>query len=383
VAPSPSPAPTLAPLAFREEIFEKVWSKVDEQYLYDDFRGLDWPAVYETYAPQVRRAASNDEFYALLSSMVRELDDGHSRFIAPSQVLVEDAENTGVRSSVGVGILSVALDDGAFVQQVFPGSPAERAGIRPRDRIVAVNAQPYNPTDSQLEGPEGTTVTLTIARPGSPPFTVTLKRQMVQGRIAPQTRRFDGDIGYLSIPTLWVNDMSSQVAGALTDLVAGGELNGVIIDLRGNRGGWREVLTSILGHFVRGRVGAFFNQRELTPLIVEPAPGPDLSNVPLVVLIDERSASYAEVLAGVLQERGRARVVGETSAGNTETAYGYDFEDGSRLWVAQEGFRLANGANLEGSGVQPDIRVVGDWTRFSEEQDPFILAALALLRQQL
>jgi carboxyl-terminal processing protease len=361
-----------------------VWSKVDEVYLYEDFRGVDWQGVREQYAPRVAAAPSSQEFYLLLAEMVGELHDGHSRFIPPAEVQVEDTNNTGDRSGVGIGVLTMALDDGALVQQVFPASPAAQAGLRPRDLIVGIDGQDYTVTDNQIEGPDGSLVRLDIKRPGATPFEVTLTRRAVQGRIEPQARRLGGGIGYLGIPTLWVNDMSSQVAGALTDLVAESEaqgaLRGLIIDLRGNRGGWREVLQSVMGHFVRGNVGTFFNQRAATPLLIDAAPGPDLTHLPLIVLIDQRSASYAEVLAAVLQERGRARVVGLPSAGNTETAYGYDFEDGSRLWVAQEGFRLRSGSDLEGSGVQPDVLIDADWTRYSEDEDPYILAALALLQ---
>lgn len=373
---TPPPAsPT--PADYRAQIFAKVWDKVDETYLYSDFRGVDWVGVRQRYAPLVAQAADGDAFYALMAQMIGELDDGHSRFIAPAEVRVEDAENTGDRSGVGIGVLTMPTTDGALILQVFADGPAAQAGLQSRDRIVAVDGQPAN--DTKVEGIAGSSVGLAIVRPGSEPFSVTLTRREVQGHVAPHTRRLANDIGYLAIPTFWVNDMGSQVAGALTDLVAEGQIQALIIDLRGNRGGWREVLRSVSGHFVRGNVGSFFNQHETTPLLIGAAPGPDLTTLPLVVLVDQRSASYAEVLAGLLQERGRARIVGMPSAGNTETAYGYDFEDGSRLWVAQEGFSLHNGANLEGAGVQPDLLIDADWTQYSEDEDPFLQAAVSLL----
>jgi len=264
---------------------------------------------------------------------------------------------------------------------VYPDSPAEQAGLRPRDRIVTVNGVSFN-GGSDLYGPAGSQVRLTVVRPGEETLDIVLERRAVQGRIVPASRRLQHDIGYLKIPTLWVNDMDVQVSGALTDLVAERPLNGLVLDLRGNPGGWNYVLFGILGHFVRGKVGTFFDQRNTKPLFISENAGPDLRGVPLVVLVDESTASYAEVLAGVLQTVADAHVVGITTAGNTETIYAYELAGGARLWVAQEGFRLINGQNLENHGVVPDTIINLDWSRYSEQDDPQILAAIDLLTGQ-
>ena len=99
----------------------------------------------------------------------------------------------------------------------------------------------------------------------------------------------------------------------------------------------------------------FFDQRHVAPAGVETPAGPDLRGLPLVVLVDNETASYAEVLAAILQREDHALVVGTPTAGNTETIYAYTLKDGSRLWLAQEGFRLQNSVNLEGIGVQPEL----------------------------
>src|SRR5690606_38819217 len=162
-----------------------------------------------------------------------------------------------------------------------------------------------------------------VVRPGDKLRDVVVVRQEVRTHIVPYYRRFPGDVGYISIPTLWANDMGEQVSGALTDLVAAGRLRGVILDVRSNRGGWGEVLNDVLSHFVRGQVGVFFGRHYVRPLVIEPPAGPDMRGVPLVVLIDGDTASYAEVLAGVLQREAGALVVGSPSAGNTETIYAH------------------------------------------------------------
>jgi carboxyl-terminal processing protease len=228
----------------------------------------------------------------------------------------------------------------------------------------------------------GTQVRLTIVRPGEASRDVVLTRQLVEGRIGPLVRRLDNDIAYVAVTTLWVSDMGGQVAEELARFEQERPLRGLILDLRGNPGGWRNVLTDLLSLFVRGEVGSFFSRRADQPLLIESGPGPDLQGRPLVVLIDGGTASYAELLAGVLQREAGAWVVGAPSAGNTETIYAYDLADGARLWVAQEGFRLRDGTNLEGSGLTPDVPMDFDWTLYSEALDPGILEGLRLLDEQ-
>ncbi len=379
--PTATPAPTAASTYSRQAIFEKVWRTIDENYLYDDFRGLDWDGIWAEFAPRVAVAESDESFYILLTEMVGRLDDNHSRFLAPQDAVEESVITVGLEARVGIGVITAPTSDGVIIQHVFSDSPAARAELRPRDRIIAVDGEPFV-AGRDITGREGSTVRLTVVRPDDMTRDVVLTRQHVEGRISPLAQRLEGDIGYLRVTTLWVNDMADQVSGALTDLVVERPLNGLILDLRGNPGGWREVLTSVLGHFVQGNVGMFYDRHNVRPLTIRGSSGPDLQGLPLVVLIDRNTASYAEVLAAILQAEADAYVIGMPSSGNTETIYAYELSDGARLWVAQEGFRLRNGTNLEGYGVQPDQIIDAEWARYSEANDPHILAALRSLHRR-
>lgn len=377
-SPSPAPAPSPTPIStqLRQQIFTEVWTTIDENYLYPDFGGVDWDAVRAEFEPRVAQG-SDEAFYQLIGAMVGRLGDDHSRFLPPSAAQREDALTSGREEQVGIGVIALPLSDGLLIQHVFPGSPAERAGLRPRDRIVAIDGRFY--ARQELEGPEGSTVRLTVVRPGAESRDVVITRRRVEGRIAPIVRRLPGEIGYVSVTTLWVSDMDRQVTDALAGLVADGALRGLVLDLRSNPGGWRSVLTGILGHFVRGDVGSFTSRKGDVPLRIGPGAQPDLRGLPLVVLVDAGTASYAELIAAVLQRQAGAVVVGAPTAGNTETIYSYELSGGARLWVAQEGFRLRDGSVIEGFGVQPDIAVLDDWTRFSEADDPGMDVALGLL----
>jgi C-terminal peptidase prc len=383
--PAPPPTanvnqtPTSIPLSVRQQILAEVWTTVNDNYLYADFHGLDWAAVRAEFMPLVERAKSDEEFYRLLGTMIQRLNDNHSRLLAPSAAQKEDVLSSGRDEQVGIGVIALPLPDSLLIQHVFPDSPADRAGLRARDRIVAVNGAFY--TQADIQGPEGSKVRLTVARPGEASRDMVITRRLVEGRIIPEARVLPGRVGYLEVTTLWVNDMADLAASSLDAMARGGPLNGLIIDLRHNPGGWRAVLTGLLGHFVRGHVGDFFSRQGDTPLEISGDVGPDLRGVPIVVLIDGGTASYAELLAGILQHETGAIVIGAPSAGNTETIYSYDLTGGARLWVAQEGFRLRGGQNLEGVGVQPDMTLTQDWTRYGEDDDPWVLEGLRIIRE--
>ncbi len=378
-----TPSATLMPLAQRENEFQQVWTTVKLHYLYADFRGIDWDKTHDIYEKKVADASSASEFYADLSDMIGLLKDDHSRFISPEEAQQEDHMDSGTENYAGIGISSFHSSNSTLILQVFPGSPAEGAGLRRRDRILAIDGNPITAeNDASLRGPVGTKVRLSVQSPGEQPRDITIVRQKVTGKILASSSRLTANstIGYLLIPSLWADDMSAQVEQQLASLLKGPPLKGLVMDVRSNEGGWSTVLTGILGQFVKGDVGQFYSQRSSRPL--EPTSGDlyvKLKSVPLVVLVDKKSESYAEVLTAALQASGRAKVVGTTSAGNTETVYAYNFADKSRLWVAQEGYKLPDGTNLEGRGVIPDNRVDVDWTQYSLEKDPQVLEAVKLV----
>ncbi|HET9494234.1 MAG TPA: S41 family peptidase, partial [Chloroflexia bacterium] len=287
------------------------------------------------------------------------------------------------------GIISSPGERSIMVVYVFPGSPADRAGIKRRDRITHVDGVPFdNPrTDpSRIRGVEGTTVRLTVISPGANPREIEVVRERILGGVAPTGRRLESapSVGYLIIPDLWTGDMDVQVDRELVRLLnEQPPMTGLILDMRGNGGGYRSVLEQILGNFISGEVGEFYDKNSTFPFtITGKTLQQRLGGIPLAVLTDGGTESYAEVLAGALQVRGRAVVIGRPTAGNTETIYRYDFEDGSRLWIAQQGFRLQDGTELEGRGVLPDVPMSEDWTAYPESEDPDIRRALEALAKR-
>jgi carboxyl-terminal processing protease len=190
----------------------------------------------------------------------------------------------------------------------------------------------------------------------------------------------EGDIGYILIPSLWDETVVERVRQALKDLSSEEELRGLILDNRVNPGGSEMVLTEMLALFTDGPVGHFESRQKKVPLYIEGIDVEGSQRLPLVILIGTETVSFAEIFSGILGETGRARLVGRTTLGNVEILYGYDFEDGSRAWIAQETFRPPSGADWEKTGIIPHIEIPLDWDEFTVEDDPQLETALRLLR---
>jgi carboxyl-terminal processing protease len=184
-------------------------------------------------------------------------------------------------------------------------------------------------------------------------------------------------VGYIFLPTLGDRAIPDTVRHSLE---AFGSLDGLIIDNRMNPGGISTASQEILGFFVSGTVGEFITREAIEPWRVVAEPIHNSQQVPLIVLVGEDTVSYGEIVSGILQDLGRARVVGQTTPGNVEQLRRFDFEDGSRVWLASATFEPANAqADWETTGIVPDSEVIADWSAFAFESDPAIAAALEIL----
>jgi C-terminal peptidase prc len=390
---------TTTPLTYTAEdtarqlrIFDELWSTVNDSYVYTDFNGLDWAAVKITAETQISAGLANEQFYDLMRDAVFALGDNHSYFLSPEEAIQEEDDYQGNGEYVGIGILSDQNLEKhyAYVLQVLPDSPAMQAGIHPHDHLLAINGQPIVDEHgdlylSLLRGPVGSVVTVTVQTPGdAAPRNLSMTRTNLSTSFPVESRILPGEkrIGYILIPTFFEEDMDSRVRTALRQLMKGGKLDGLVIDMRINNGGSYPVLMANLGFVTTGRVGALVDRAGTRQaLSVRAERISNSQTVPLMVLIGPATESYAEVYAGALQAKGRAKLVGQRSAGNIETLHGHDFEDGSEAWLAEETFRLPDGTNWEGEGLQPDIVVDKNWDEYTTADDPILSAAVTALTE--
>jgi C-terminal peptidase prc len=273
--------------------------------------------------------------------------------------------------------------DGVYVHTVNAGDPAARAGLKRRDRIVAIDGASPPSLDgaaNAIRGTPGTPVKLTVKSPAQAPRDVTIVRAEVQGRERPEARRLDARIGYVFVPTFGTSDMGALAYDALTGIVTP-DLAGLVLDLRGNAGGGDAPVRELLGAFVSGDVLTLVGDHHPAVALTVPERPlyAALARVPLVVLVDRTTASFGETVAAILQSLRGARVVGEPTAGNSETTTRFTFADGSVLWLAVATDRLPNGTVVD--RVTPDIAVSERWIDYAEDADPYVLKAMAALKE--
>jgi carboxyl-terminal processing protease len=368
-------------------ILHELGVVVKRIYVYPDYNGKDWNEIISRYQAKVEAGLDTQSFYTEISAMIQELGDEHSFFLSPIEVKESEAELRGDAEFVGVGISGQPdfTRGRLIVVSTFPGSPAEYGGIQHHDSILAVDGRPITEDFSdRLRGPRCSALTLTVQSPGEAPRQVMLIRFAIQGNIPIEARLVstaDGSrIGYIFIPSFFDETLPEQIENALNDF---GPLDGLMLDLRMNGGGSSSVAYPILEYFIHGTLGRFVSRIDSRTLEIEANEIQNSQTVPLVVMVSEDTVSFGEIFAGVMQDSGRARIVGETSLGNVEVLHGFTFEDGSQVWLAAETFTSAfSDENWEETGIIPDVQAFAEWDTFYFETDPSIAAAVHLLGHQ-
>jgi carboxyl-terminal processing protease len=368
-------------------IFRELGQVIDAVYVYPDYNGKDWNEIKSRYQVKIEAGLDTLSFYNEMSAMIGELGDEHSFFLSPEQVSEAEAELRGDIEFVGVGIYGQADFERQrlIVVSTFPGSPAEYGGIQHHDSILLVDGQPIAENFSdRLRGPQCSAVVLTLQSPGEAPRDVMLVRYAIQGNVPIDARlvstRDGSKIGYIFIPSFFDETLPGQIENALNQF---GPLDGLILDLRMNGGGSSSVAYPILEYFIGGRLGEFVSRDASRVLEIDANEVQNSQTVPLVVMVSQDTVSFGEIFSGVLQDAGRAQIVGETSLGNVEVLHGYDFEDGSQVWIAAETFMSAfSDTNWEETGIVPNVHAFAEWDTFYFETDPSIAAAIGLLGHQ-
>ncbi len=302
-------------------------------------------------------------FKGAINGMLASLDP-HSSYLDGSSLQRLETMIDGSYSGLG---LSVVMDEGAVkVISPFKGSPAEKAGVKAGDYITHLDGVLYFERDldeavARMRGAAGTTIRLTIFRPGrDDAFDVTVTRGVIE--LEPVTYELKDTIGIVSINE-FSRDVGKDVQAAVRALrkQSNNGLTGLVLDLRSNPGGSLDEAVALSDLFLvkgdivsqRGRV-ASENQFYRAESMFE---GDIVADLPIVVLIDAGSASASEIVAGALQDQKRAVVMGERSfgKGSVQSLIGLDRNSAIKLTTAR--YYTPAGHSVQEGGIEPDIRV--------------------------
>jgi carboxyl-terminal processing protease len=308
---------------------------------------------------------------AIVRAMAAAVGDSHTRYLAPELAESQRRWIDGVPDSyTGIGIRIDRLPDGIAIAEVYPNSPAERAGLRPGDRILRINGHDaaslaLNDVSTQVRGPEGTEVRLTVQRAGEAAREVVVSRARITVPSVPlvTSEMLEADIGYIRVRALPRRSTAVDVARDFDDrlarLLAQGA-RGLILDLRDNPGGDPLTAVSITSHFVtEGPVFVTVN-RDGRRTVYAAVSRPTVYRGPLVVLVNRSTASGAEVIAASVQEYGLGYLIGTRTCGCLSVGRPLELADSSSLIITVEQAltgRLERA--LEGVGLEPDEVVRG------------------------
>ncbi len=389
---SPGALPSNTPVdadvtAAQLDLYHALVNDVENEYVYPDYNGVNWPALKASYEALIAGGLTDDDFYLVLKLLLYDLGDDHSYFQSPQEVKEADAEFAGNNDYVGIGVFVRAIPEvkRAVILYTFPGGAAEAAGLRSHDSILAVNGEPIldetGAIRNSLLGEPGTEVVVTIAHPGGEPIDLTLTRRRITGATqVDYCLMAEAHIGYIFLPHLDDETIPDQVRAALDAMTLEYPLAGLIIDNRQNTGGRGTVLYDVLALFTSGMQGTFVSRKERHLFVIDPEDRGGSQTVPLVVLVAPETMSFGEVMSGVLHDSGRATVIGQTSQGNVETIMIFNYPNGSRAWIAHDTFQYPSEEPglWEDTGIIPDIEAPSRWDLFTEATDPALAAAVAV-----
>ncbi len=346
---------------------------VQENYVRDNFNGVDWTAVCEEYQSLAAAVQDQERFWNLATEMVQELGDNHSRFVRPdnfSQEFNLPQEGAGIPWP-GMTINPAREDERVMIWDVCDFGPAASAGLQKGDVVLEINGEPLVAGEAGFDSAEinqllysqETEVTLTVQRgPDRAPEEIRLTfgggsgcDGWTYGELS-----LEPHIGYIRIPN-FAGNAATNILQMIDTLEEESALDGLILDVRHNPGGNADQALAI---FTSGEFGTLGPLREDASRTIYRIRGPVHWNetTPVVLLTDGASHSAAEYFATALQQAGRATLVGMPTAGNTEGISGFNLADGSLIRLAVMIIVLPDGTILEDVGVIPDIEVpLGQW----------------------
>jgi carboxyl-terminal processing protease len=341
-----------------------AWSAPEEPGRGDIYRQLELFAdvlarVEQDYVTEINEEEAME---AAIQGMLASLDP-HSSYMNAADYREMQTQTRGEYGGLGIEVTS---EDGV-VRVVSPidDTPAARAGILAGDYLTAIDGESIvgltlNDAVRRMRGEAGSSIVVTVAREGTDPFDVTLQREIINVR-AVTARVEGGDVGIIRISTF--NERTSDMLQDAIRTVrrdTGGRLRGVVVDLRNNPGGLLDQAIEVSDAFLDG--GEVVSTRGRQPEDVQrynARRGDDMAGVPIVVLINGASASAAEIVAGALQDRNRALIVGTDSFGKGSVQTVIPLQGGRdgalRLTTAR--YYTPAGRSIQGAGITPDMEV--------------------------
>ena len=344
-----------------KEVIDHVWQIVYRDFLDSSgkFQKSNWinlrkEVLSKTYS-------DSNEAYDAIRDMLSNLDDSYTRFLEPKEFNQMRIDTSGELTGVGIQIVKDKESDDLIIISPIEGTPAFDAGIKARDKILSIDdisTEGMNIEDAVklIRGQRGTKVKLEILR-GSQSFFKTLSREKIEIKsVSSKVNQTKNglSIGYVRIKQFNAN-ASKETRDAIKDLETK-KVAGYVLDLRSNPGGLLESSIDISRHFInKGVIVSTVSKDGLKE--TKRGNGQALTKKPLVVLVNEGSASASEIVSGAIKDNKRGKLVGKKTFGKGLVQSMRTLVDGSGLTVTVAKYLTPNGTDINKSGIIPDIEV--------------------------
>ncbi len=320
--------------------------------------------------------------YGAVSGMVDSLKDPYTVFLSPDENAMFNQDMKGSFGGVGT---EIGFRDG-FLTVIAPlkDSPAEKAGILSGDKIVKVDGKDIvgmNIDEAVLliRGEKGTSVKLTIIREGDKDLReIDITRDIIVVNTV-DWKMMDGKIAYISI-NQFKEDTGIEFDNKINEILSEGP-KGIILDLRNNPGGYLNVSIDIASRFIdKGKTVVIQDQGNNNKEEYKAAGGKRFENIPMVVLVNEGSASASEILAGALRDDNKIKIVGKKTFGKGLVQEMEKMKDGSTIKVTIAKWLTPNGVDINHDGIHPDFEVNITEEDVKNKKDPQLDKAMELLK---
>lgn len=364
-------------------LYDDVWKLINTRFVDVSKNGQDWNIWRNRYDDVIK---TDDDAFVAIDTMLASLNDRYTRFLNPDEFA---EEGRSIKATLfGIGIQIGNREDKLVIIAPIEDTPAARAGLMADDEILKINDVQAKGMDVKsaadlIRGEKGTIVTLLIRRKDKPDSIYGVMRDEIKLKAVSEKPPLDtpipGHIGYIKIGTFLSSNAAFEMRNALKALSS---KEGYIIDLRSNPGGLLSNAISIADFFLDG--GAIVSTVDRDGYKeVRRASARQLTDKPLVVLIDKGSASASEILSGALRDNNRAILVGQTSFGKGLVQEINQLPQGAGINITTQRYLTPNDTDINKTGIVPDIVVELKEEDIKAKHDKQLEQALAAMQERL
>ena len=364
------------------ELYDDVWKIVNQKFYDPSNNSQDWKKWRYKYDHKLK---TTEDAYVAIDTMLASLNDPYTRFLQPKEFSEETQSIKGSLKGIGT---QIGLRDGELVIIApLEDSPAERAGLLADDKILEINGEStkgihIDAAADKIRGEKGSTVTLLIKREGVPNKTYTIVRDEIEVKSVSSKPIFDtsvipNDIQYIRLSSFISKNAAIEIEKLLNESA---NKKGIILDLRSNPGGLLTNAISISDMLMKGGVIVSTVDRDRYKTTTR-AKYTQVSDKPIVVLINKGSASASEILSGALKDNHRATIVGEQSFGKGLVQEINRLPDEAGMNITIQRYLTPSGQDINKKGITPDIVVELKEEHIKDKNDVQLKKAIEVLEQ--